>query len=116
MINAKSWFHWESASLEAHLPVNKQNLEVYFLQTDSSMYIKKIKKILYDINILFYKSSELNSCEREYCFLMSDHEDRLYLLRQHTQRCHSSSEGICSETYLRGHTVLCLEGQPEEFG
>ena len=69
----------------------------FFADWLSNVHFKNQENI-YDINILFYKSSELNSREREYCFLMSDHEDRLYLLQQHTQRCHSSLEGLCSET------------------
>ena len=39
--DAKSLFHWESASLEPHLPVNKLNLQVFF----SKYYLQKIKKI-----------------------------------------------------------------------
>ena len=46
------------------------------------MNIQKIKKIyLCDISIVLYKSSKLNSCEREYSFLISDHEDRLKIMR-----------------------------------
>ena len=56
--DAKSWFHWESASLEPHLPVNKQNLQVFFCRLTLQCTFKKSRK--YYMILIFCSVSHLN--------------------------------------------------------
>ena len=85
--DAKSLFHWESASLKPHLPVNKLNLQVFF----SKYYIQKIKKI-YMIST-FCSISHLNLkavyiAPRDFCTpLLIDVSDRGLKLHAQMQLC-----------------------------